>query len=124
VYSLGVVFFELWQPFKTGMERIHVGSSLLSMRAPLTLFVIQVLRDLRKSDIVFPPAWNENRLSRQAKIVRSCLVHDPELRFSPKELLDSDLLPPRVGDDSIVETIRLLCKIHFCFPASLRTNTN
>lgn len=70
----------------------------------------QVLRDLRKPEILFPPAWDEHRLSRQCKIVRTCLVHDPELRSSPKELLDSDLLPPRVGDDSIVETIRLLCE--------------
>ena len=48
-------------------------------------------------------------------------MHDPEQRFSPKELLDSDLLPPRVGDDSIVETIRLLCKL---FSSAAGTDTD
>lgn len=70
---------------------------------------IHVLRDLRQPEIRFPDQWTSPRLARQASIVRKCLVHDPELRFSPKELLSSDLLPPRVGDESISETIRLLC---------------
>ncbi|KAI5477498.1 hypothetical protein MNV49_006345 [Pseudohyphozyma bogoriensis] len=90
MYSLGIVFFELFHPFKTGMERI------------------QVLRELRKPDIVFPKTWDSTRLARHTKIIQSCLVHDPERRASPKDLLNSDLLPPRVGDDSIEETIRLL----------------
>ncbi|KAK4700699.1 eukaryotic translation initiation factor 2-alpha kinase 4, partial [Phenoliferia sp. Uapishka_3] len=90
MYSLGIVFFEFWHPFKTGMERI------------------QVLRELRKPEIIFPPTWDAVKLARHTKIVQRCLVHDPELRASPKDLLHSDLLPPRVGDDSIEETIRLL----------------
>lgn len=73
-----------------------------------------MLRNLRKPEIELPSSWsNDPRLARQIKILRACLVHDPELRFSPKELLDSDLLPPRVGDDSITETIRLLCSSWF-----------
>lgn len=51
------------------------------------------------------------KLARHKKIVQVCLAHDAEARASPKDLLGSDLLPPRVGDDSIEETIRLLCKI-------------
>ncbi|KAL8287446.1 hypothetical protein RQP46_003304 [Phenoliferia psychrophenolica] len=90
MYSLGIVFFEFWHPFKTGMERI------------------QVLRELRKPEIVFPSTWDATKLARHTKIVQRCLVHDPEQRASPKDLLNSDLLPPRVGDDSIEETIRLL----------------
>ncbi|SGY15170.1 BQ5605_C013g07278 [Microbotryum silenes-dioicae] len=91
VYSLGVVFFEMFHgPFKTGMERIHV------------------LRRLREPEIRFPPSWDMVRLARHTKIVQTCLQHDPEKRASPKDLLASDLLPPRVGDDSIEETIRLL----------------
>ncbi|GAA6036515.1 hypothetical protein JCM8097_003543 [Rhodosporidiobolus ruineniae] len=91
MYSLGIVFFELFHgPFATGMERIHV------------------LHDLRRPEIKFPPSWNKEKLQRHTKIVQACLTHDPELRPSPKDLLASDLLPPRVGDDSITETIRLL----------------
>ncbi|GAA6010979.1 hypothetical protein JCM11491_005895 [Sporobolomyces phaffii] len=90
MYSLGIVFFEMWHKFSTGMERI------------------QVLHDLRRPEIKFPATWDSVRLARHTKIVQACLTHDPELRPSPKDLLASDLLPPRVGDDSIQETIRLL----------------
>lgn len=70
-----------------------------------------MLRDLRKPEIIFPSTWDSARLARHTKIMQVCLVHDPELRASPKDLLNSDLLPPRVGDDSIEETIRLLCTL-------------
>ncbi|KAK4052686.1 eukaryotic translation initiation factor 2-alpha kinase [Microbotryomycetes sp. JL201] len=91
MYSLGITFFEMFHPpFKTAMERI------------------QVLRGLREPDIKFPATWDSQRFARHTKIIRTCLVHDPEKRASPKDLLESDLLPPRVGDDSIEETIRLL----------------
>ncbi|GAA5881509.1 hypothetical protein JCM16303_005683 [Sporobolomyces ruberrimus] len=90
MYSLGIVFFEMWHKFSTGMERI------------------QVLHDLRRPEIKFPSSWDAVKLARHTKIVQACLQHDPEVRPSPKDLLASDLLPPRVGDDSIQETIRLL----------------
>ncbi|GAA5934949.1 serine/threonine-protein kinase GCN2 [Sporobolomyces koalae] len=90
MYSLGIVFFEMWHKFSTGMERI------------------QVLHELRRPEIKFPSSWDAVKLARHTRIVQACLTHDPELRPSPKDLLASDLLPPRVGDDSIQETIRLL----------------
>ncbi|GAA5975630.1 hypothetical protein JCM11641_003551 [Rhodosporidiobolus odoratus] len=91
MYSFGVTLFEMAHPpFATGMERIHV------------------LHDLRKPDIRFPASWDKSKLARQTKIIQACLEHSPELRPSPKDLLASDLLPPRVGDDSIQETLRLL----------------
>lgn len=90
MYSFGILFFELWHPFKTGMERIHV------------------LHDLRRPEVKLPSTWDRAMLPRQTRIVEACLTHDPELRPSPRDLLSSDMLPPRVGDDSIEETIRLL----------------
>ncbi|GAA5903646.1 hypothetical protein JCM6882_003009 [Rhodosporidiobolus microsporus] len=90
MYSLGITFFEMWYPFGSGMERV------------------KVLQDLRRPEIFFPPTWDKVKLARHTRIVQACLAHDPELRMSPKDLLASDLLPPRVGDDSIQETIRLL----------------
>jgi len=69
----------------------------------------QVLHDLRRPEVKFPSSWDSVKLARHTKIVQACLTHDPEVRPSPKDLLASDLLPPRVGDDSIQETIRLLC---------------
>ncbi|KAK4057521.1 eukaryotic translation initiation factor 2-alpha kinase [Microbotryomycetes sp. JL221] len=91
MYSLGITFFEMFHPpFKTAMERI------------------QVLRGLREPSIKFPETWDTQRFARHTTIIRTCLVHDPERRAAPKDLLESDLLPPRVGDESIEETIRLL----------------
>lgn len=90
VYAFGIIVFELWHPFKTGMERIHV------------------LHDLRRPEIKFPSTWDRALLPQQTRVVQACLTHDPELRPSPQDLLSSDMLPPRVGDDSIAETIRLL----------------
>lgn len=108
MYSLGIVFFELWHPFKTGMERIQVSPP--DCAEWRLLMCAQVLRDLRKREIVFPSTWDSVKMARHTRIIRTCLTHDPELRASPKDLLNSDLLPPRVGDDSIEETIRLLCE--------------
>lgn len=73
----------------------------------------QVLRDLRKPEIIFPSTWDATRLVRQTKIVQMCLVHDPELRVSPKDLENSDLLPARAGDDSIEATLRILCELRW-----------
>lgn len=69
---------------------------------------ILVLRDLRKPEVVFPSTWDKVQMARHTKIIEACLAHDPEKRMSPRELLDSGLLPPRVGDDSVQETINLL----------------
>jgi serine/threonine protein kinase len=88
----------------------HFSSSfIVFQRCSLLSSQIHVLHDLRRPDIKFPPSWDKQKLARHTKIVQACLTHDPELRPSPKDLLSSDLLPPRVGDDSIEETIRLLC---------------
>lgn len=73
--------------------------------------LLQVLRDLRKPEVILPPSWNATKLVRQTKIVQMCLVHDPELRVSPKDLENSDLLPARAGDDSIEATLRILCEL-------------
>lgn len=85
MYSLGIIFFEMCYPLKTGMERDSV------------------VRKLREKDIIFPAEfWTEKR-TVQGSIIKSLLNHDPTQRPSSMELLSSGKLPLKVED----ETIRL-----------------
>lgn len=68
---------------------------------------IEILKQLRKPDIVFPSGWNDSdtRLSRKKQLIKWCLAHDPSQRAGPLELLRSDLLPPAVQDEYISDTL-------------------
>lgn len=61
MYSLGVVFFEMWYIFSTGHERVAI------------------LNDLRNNGI-FPPNFEEAH-PRQARIIRWLMHKDPTLRY-------------------------------------------
>lgn len=75
MYSLGIVFFELWHPFATAMER-HV-----------------VLSDLKqKGDL--PAAWVAE-FSEQASLLRRLMSQSPSERPSALELLQH-AFPPRM----------------------------
>lgn len=85
MYSLGIIFFEMCYPLKTGMERDSV------------------VRKLREKEILFPAEfWTEKR-SVQGSIIKSLLNHEPSGRPTSTELLNSGKLPLKVED----ETIRL-----------------
>lgn len=75
MYSLGVVFFELWHPFDTAMER-HI-----------------VLSDLKQKGEV-PPAWAAE-FPEQASLLRRLMTPSPSDRPSAVELLQNDF-PPRM----------------------------
>ncbi|KAJ1822428.1 eukaryotic translation initiation factor 2-alpha kinase, partial [Coemansia sp. RSA 2599] len=90
MYSLGIIFFEMCYPLNTGMERASV------------------LHNLRKPEIEFPADFPVERLQLQHRIIRRLLNHTPRLRPSSTELLESDLLPPRVEDEHMRETIRTI----------------
>lgn len=92
MYSLGIVFFEMiasGRIYSTGMERVHL------------------LRNLRLASVEFPPAWPSN-LVKEKDVVSWLVTHNPEERPSPLQLLRSDLLPPRLEDESVQETLRLV----------------
>ena len=74
-YSLGVVFFELWHPFGTAMER-HI-----------------VLSDLKQKGEL-PAAW-VTEFPEQASLLRRLLSPIPADRPSAMELLQ-DAFPPRM----------------------------
>eukprot|EP01113_Clastostelium_recurvatum_P042340 TRINITY_DN6857_c0_g1_i2.p1 TRINITY_DN6857_c0_g1~~TRINITY_DN6857_c0_g1_i2.p1 ORF type:complete len:1461 (+),score=371.59 TRINITY_DN6857_c0_g1_i2:29-4411(+) len=99
MYSLGVVFFELWYVFTTGHERIAV------------------LTDLRnKSE--FPPDFERSH-PRQAKIIRWLLQLDPDRRPNAMELLRSDLMPPRLEDEYMRNTMRVITNPNTSYYAQL-----
>ncbi|KAJ1963412.1 eukaryotic translation initiation factor 2-alpha kinase [Dipsacomyces acuminosporus] len=90
MYSLGIIFFEMCYPLKTGMERA------------------KVLHNLRKPEIVFPEDFPIEKMQLQYQIIKRLLNHNPRLRPSSSELLESDLLPPKMEDEYIRETIRTI----------------
>lgn len=75
MYSLGIVFFELWHPFATAMER-HL-----------------VLSDLKQKGEL-PTVWVAE-FSEQASLLRRLMSQSPSERPSASELLQH-AFPPRM----------------------------
>ncbi|KAJ2393970.1 hypothetical protein GGI23_004873 [Coemansia sp. RSA 2559] len=71
IYSLGIIFFELYYPFATAMERIAV------------------IRDLRRG--VFPPQFLQ-MWPKEAALILQLMDADPTKRPSAKEILSFDLI--------------------------------
>lgn len=78
MYSLGVVFFELWHPFGTAMER-HVTLTNLKLKGEL------------------PLKW-VNEFPEQASLLRRLLSPSPSNRPSATELL-RHAFPPRMESE-------------------------
>ncbi|PKA56267.1 putative serine/threonine-protein kinase GCN2 [Apostasia shenzhenica] len=87
MYSLGVVFFELWHPFATAMER----------------YVI--LSDLKQKSIL-PPTWVA-KFPKQLAILQRLMSPSPGSRPSAMELLQHDL-PPRMEDEWLNDILRAI----------------
>lgn len=86
IYSLGVVAFELWHPFSTGMERIHS---------------LEALRDGKP----LPQPWASQHPT-QAALVQWLTAANPGERPSARELLASPLLPASLGDEQLRDMLR------------------
>ncbi|KAK9311863.1 kinase-like domain-containing protein [Lipomyces starkeyi] len=89
MYSLGIIFFEMCYPLKTGMERV------------------QVLKNLRNPSITFPRDFPSEK-TRELMIIEHLLDHRPGNRPSAGELLHSGQLPVRIEDEMIQQTLRSL----------------
>ncbi|KAL3835058.1 hypothetical protein ACJIZ3_009794 [Penstemon smallii] len=87
MYSLGVVFFELWHPFDTAMER-HVVLSDLKLKGEL------------------PAAW-VTEFTEQSSLLRRLMSPSPSDRPSATELLKHDFPPEMEYElfDNILRTI-------------------
>ncbi|KAK9906778.1 hypothetical protein WJX75_007809 [Coccomyxa subellipsoidea] len=88
IFSLGIVAFELWHPFATGMERVAL------------------LRDLQ-SHGVMPAEW-EAAHPQVARLIRWLTAVNPADRPNAREVLRSELLPPTVGDEQLTDLLRSL----------------
>eukprot|EP01133_Synstelium_polycarpum_P015077 gene15077-17849_t len=88
MYSLGIVFFEMWYVFSTGHERVAV------------------LKDLRERGI-FPPNFERNH-PRQVRVISWLTQRDPSRRPTAQELLQSELMPPKMEDEYMKNAIRVI----------------
>lgn len=80
MYSLGVVFFELWHPFGTAMER-HVILSELKQKGQL------------------PSTWVSG-YPKEASLLRRLMSPSPSDRPSATELLRNEF-PPRMEHELV-----------------------
>jgi len=71
IYSLGVIYYELLEPFSTQMERVRT------------------LTALRRPD--FPP---ELPAGPEYRLVRAMLSHAPSDRPDASDILELDFVPP------------------------------
>jgi translation initiation factor 2-alpha kinase 1 len=81
IYSLGILLFELFNPFQTQMERAHV------------------LRDLKEQQ-KFPAAF-VRRYPREAAFIWSCIAPEPALRPSAREIVESEVLDDPEAEDLV-----------------------
>ncbi|EMS62264.1 putative serine/threonine-protein kinase GCN2 [Triticum urartu] len=87
MYSAGVIFFELWHPFSTAMER-HL-----------------VLTDLKQKG-ESPVSWS-TQYPGQSNLLKRLLCPSPSERPSAIELLQNDL-PPRMEDEWLNDVLRMI----------------
>eukprot|EP00955_Chlamydomonas_euryale_P113661 366229-Chlamydomonas_euryale.AAC.14 len=88
LFSLGVVVFEMWHPFSTGMERV---------------VMLGALRESGK----LPERWEQDH-PKVAALIRQLMAPNPADRPSAREVLRSELLPPRVEDEQLEALLRSL----------------
>ncbi|KAE8553034.1 hypothetical protein EYB25_004413 [Talaromyces marneffei] len=87
MYSLGIIFFEMNYPLRTGMERDHT------------------LREMREKNHILPPIFQQPEKAIQGEIIESLLSHRPSERPSASELLQSGKIPLQVEEETFRRAI-------------------
>ena len=87
IYSLGIIFFELWYPFRTNYDRIEQLTKL-------------------KEGLV-PGKFAESH-PRQWKLISAMIHRNLQERPTATMILQSDLLPPRMEDDFLNDALRVV----------------
>ncbi|KAG0039161.1 hypothetical protein BGZ82_009421 [Podila clonocystis] len=90
MYSLGIIFFEMCYPLATGMERA------------------MTLRNLQQPEIIFPKEFPMDKMAAQVQVIRALLNHNLKERPTSLEMLQSELLPPKMEDEYIQECVRTI----------------
>ena len=88
MYSLGIMFFEMCEPFGTAMERIRS------------------LQDIREKEHHLPAAYLANGTkAAEGKLIECLISHKPGERPSSTELLRSNILPLKIEDETIRQAL-------------------
>jgi translation initiation factor 2-alpha kinase 4 len=88
MYSLGIMFFEMCEPFGTAMERIRS------------------LQDIREKEHELPAAYLPNGAkAAEGKLIECLISHKPGERPSSTELLRSNILPVKIEDETIRQAL-------------------
>ena len=88
MFSLGIMFFEMCQPFGTGMERVNE------------------IQQIRQKNHVLPPTFQPNgEKSAQGKLISCLISHKPSERPTSAKLLRSDILPVKIEDETIRQAL-------------------
>ena len=87
VYSLGIIFFELWHPFRSSFERIEQISKL--------------------KEGTVPGRFAESH-PRQWRLITQMVKKNVFDRPTATSVLQSDLLPPRMEDDFLNDALRVV----------------
>lgn len=88
MYSLGIMFFEMCEPFGTAMERIRS------------------LQAIREKEHELPPAYLiSGSKAAQGKLIECLISHKPSERPSSTELLRSNILPLKIEDETIRQAL-------------------
>ncbi|KAJ8606060.1 hypothetical protein MRB53_041215 [Persea americana] len=92
MYSLGIIFYEMCEPFATSMERI------------------KALQEVRKKDHTLPEQFQPpNGLKlMQGKVISCLMAHKPSERPTSLELLRTGLLPVKIEDETIRQALSSL----------------
>ena len=88
MYSLGIIFYEMCQPFATGSERVLE------------------LQKIREKNHTLPAAYHVGgEKQSQGKLVDCLISHKPSERPSSAELLRGDALPVDLKDETIKQAL-------------------
>eukprot|EP00899_Mesostigma_viride_P013262 jgi/Mesvir1/21937/Mv12105-RA.1 len=88
MYSLGVVCFEMWERFATGMERAVL------------------LNDLRQKQQL--PDKFRKKFPKQSTVIQWLVQPNPADRPTAKQVLRSNLLPPKMEEEHLEDLLRTL----------------
>ena len=88
LFATGVIAYELLRRFDTGMQRVAELSELRTAQR-------------------LPPGFAAT-FPKQAALIVSLVAPDPTARPSAADVLRSDAMPPRVGDEHLSELLRSL----------------
>jgi translation initiation factor 2-alpha kinase 4 len=88
MYSLGIMFFEMCEPFGTAMERIRA---------------LQIIREKEHElPLAFLPTGPK---AAQGKVIESLISQKPSERPSSTDLLQGNMLPVKIEDETIRQAL-------------------